>query len=162
MKCREAERILLLSWDRPLDAAAQAGLDHHRAACPRCRALAGEYAALRDGLRSLPQGTPRPYFWTRLNARIEALEHPAPLTVWRKWCLRAIPVSLFLIGLFIGGLIFLPAGGDNMRQAEALLLRNTNPAVETSAYNDETKGVDRNMAIIFAASERTPERKPRP
>jgi hypothetical protein len=162
MNCREAERILLLSWDRPLDASEQAGLDLHQASCPRCRALAGEYAALREGLRGLPQGTPRPYFWTRLNARIEALEHPAPLTVWRKWCLRAIPVSLFLIGLFIGGLIFLPAGSDNMTQSEALLLRNANPIVETSAYLDDTKGVDKNMAIIFAASERTPERKPRP
>jgi hypothetical protein len=162
MNCREAERILLLSWDRPLDSAEQSGLDLHQASCPRCRALAGEYAALRESLRDLPQGTPRPYFWTRLNARIEALEHPAPLTVWRKWCLRAIPVSLFLIGLFIGGLIFLPAGTDNMTQSEALLLRNANPIVETSAYLDETKGVDRNMAIIFAASERTPERKPRP
>ena len=162
MKFREAERILLLSWDRPLDAAAQAGLDHHRAACPRCRALAGEYAALRDGLRSLPQGTPRPYFWTRLNARIEALEHPAPLTVWRKWCLRAIPVSLFLIGLFIGGLIFLPAGGDNMIQSEALLMRNADAVGGTSLYLDEAKGLDRNIAIIFAASDRNPERRPRP
>jgi hypothetical protein len=71
-------------------------------------------------------------------------------------------VSLFLIGLFIGGLIFLPGGGDTMTQSEALLLRNANPIVETSAYLDETKGVDKNMAIIFAASERTPERKPRP
>jgi hypothetical protein len=162
MNCREAERILLLSWDRPLAAAEQDGLDLHQASCSRCRALAGEYAALRDGLRNLPQGTPRPYFWTRLNARIEALEHPAPLTVWRKWCLRAIPVSLFLIGLFIGGLIFLPAGSDNLSPSEALLLRNANPIVEMSAYLDETKGVDKNMAIIFAASERPPERKPRP
>jgi hypothetical protein len=162
MNCREAERVLLLSWDRPLDAAGRAGLDRHLASCPRCRALEGEYAALRDGLRSQPQGTPRPYFMTRLNARIEALEHPAPLTVWRKWCLRAIPVSLFLIGLFIGGLIFLPGGGDTLSQSEALLLRNANPIVETSAYLDESKGVDKNMAIIFAASERTPERKPWP
>jgi hypothetical protein len=162
MNCREAERILLLSWDRPLDAAGRAGLDLHQAACPRCRALAGEYAALRDGLRSLPQGTLRPNFMTRLNARIEEIEHPAPLTVWRKWCLRAIPVSLFLIGLFIGGLIFLPAASDNMSPSEALLLRNANPIVEASAYLNETKGVDKNMAIIFAASERTPERKPRP
>ena len=162
MNCRDAERILLLSWDRPLDAAGQADLDRHLAACPGCRARGGEYAALRDTLHGLPQGTPRPYFWTRLNARIEAIEHPAPLTVWRKWCLRAIPVSLFLIGLFIGGLIFLPGGGDTMSQSEALLLRNANPIIETSAYLDETKGVDKNMAIIFAASERSPERKPRP
>jgi hypothetical protein len=162
MKCREAERILLLSWDRPLDASEQAGLDLHQAACPRCRALDGEYAALRNGLRSLPQGTPRPYFWTRLDARIEALEHPAPLTVWRKWCLRAIPVSLFLIGLFIGGLIFLPAGSDNLSPSEALLLRNSKNLTETTAFLDEAEGEGRRVMVILAASGRGPERRPRP
>lgn len=162
MKCRDAERILLLSWDRPLDAAGQADLDRHLADCPGCRALGGEYAALRDGLHGLPQGTPRPFFWQRVNARIEALEHPAPVAVWQKWCLRAIPVSLFLIGLFIGGLVFLPGGNDNVSQSEALLLRNAESIRGTSLYLDETKGIDRNMAIIFASSERNPERKPRP
>jgi anti-sigma factor RsiW len=162
MKCRDAEDILLLSWDRPLDAAGQAELDRHLAACPRCRALDQEYIALRDSLHGLPQGMLRPHFWQRVNARIEALEHPAPMAVWRNWCLRAIPVSLFLIGLFIGGLVFLPGGNDNLSQSEALLLRNANPIVETSAYLDEAKGVDKNMAIIFAASDRSPERGPRP
>ncbi len=162
MKCRKAENVLLLSWDRPLDAAGQTELARHLTACPRCRALSRDYAVLRDGLHDLPQGTPRPYLWQRVSARIEALEHPAPSAVWRQWCLRAIPVSLFLIGLFIGGLIFLPAGSDNLSQSEALLLRNANPIVETSAYLEESKGVDRNMAIIFASSERSPERTPRP
>ena len=72
------------------------------------------------------------------------------------------PVSLFLIGLFIGG-IHLSAGRERQREP----VRGPPPAqcqsiVETSVYLDETKGVDRNMAIIFAASERSPERKPRP
>jgi hypothetical protein len=162
MKCREAERILLQSLDRPLDAAGQTGLGRHLAACPRCRALGAQHAALRDSLRGLPQGSPSPYLWQRVNARIEALEHPAPAAVWRKWCLRAIPVSLFLIGLFIGGLIFLPGGNDNLSQSEALLLRNANPIMGTSAYLDEAKGVDKNMMIIFTASERGPEKRPRP
>ena len=162
MKCRKAERCLLRSLDRPLNAAERLELDRHLGSCPRCRALGGEYAALRDSLRALPQGTPRPFFWQRVNARIEALEHPEPSTVWRKWCLRAIPVSLFLIGLFIGGLIFLPGGTDNFSQSEALLLRNSESIGGTSLYLDETKGIDRNMAIIFAASERNPEKRPRP
>jgi anti-sigma factor RsiW len=162
MNCREAERILLRSWDRPLDETERAALDRHVADCPRCRALAGEYAALRDGLRGLPQGEPRPFLARRVLARIEALENPAPAAVWRKWCLRAIPVSLFLIGLFIGGLLFLPAGADGLSQSEALLLRNAQPVPETSVSLEEAKGLDRNMAIIFAASDRTPDRRPRP
>ena len=32
----------------------------------------------------------------------------------------------------------------------------------TSLYLDEAKGLDRNIAIIFAASDRNPERRPRP
>jgi anti-sigma factor RsiW len=162
MNCREAERILLRSWDRPLDETERAELDRHAADCPRCGALAGEYAALRDGLHGLPQGTPRPFLAQRVLARIEALENPAPAAVWRKWCLRAIPVSLFLIGLFIGGLLFLPAGADGLSQSEALLLRNAQPVPETSVSLEEAKGLDRNMAIIFAASDRTPDRRPRP
>jgi len=71
-------------------------------------------------------------------------------------------VSLFLIGLFIGGLIFLPGGNDNLSQSEALLLRNANPMIGTSAYLDNAKGVDKNMMIIFAASERGPEKRPSP
>lgn len=162
MKCRKAERCLLRSLDRPLNAAERLELDRHLGSCPRCRVLGGEYSALRDSLRGLPQGSPRPYFWQRVNARIEALEHPEPAAVWRKWCLRAIPVSLFLIGLFIGGLIFLPGGNDNLSQSEALLLHNANPMIGTSAYLDDAKGVDKNMMIIFAASGRSPEKRPRP
>ena len=100
--------------------------------------------------------------WPGQWSRIEALENPAPAAVWRTWCLRAIPVSLFLIGLFIGGLLFLPAGADSLSQSEALLLRNAQPVPETNVYLEEAKGLDRNMAIIFAASDRTPDRRPRP
>jgi hypothetical protein len=162
MKCRKAERYLLRSLDRPLNAAERLELDRHLGPCPRCRVLRQEYIALRDSLQGLPQGSPRPYFWQRVNARIEAFEHPEPSAVWRKWCLRAIPVSLFLIGLFIGGLIFLPGGNDNLSPSEALLLRNSKNLTETITFLDETEGEGRRAMIILAASERGPERRPRP
>jgi anti-sigma factor RsiW len=162
MKCRQAERYLLRSLDQTPNPDERLELDRHLRACPRCRVLAEDYTALRDGLRGLPQGSPKPYFWERLNARLEGLEKPEPAAVWRTWCLRAIPVSLFLIGLFIGGLIFMPGGDDNLNQSEALLLRNTKPLIGTNAYLEEAQGLDKNLVIIFAASERNPERKPRP
>ena len=132
MNCREAERILLLSWDRPLDSASSPGWTPIGGLSPlprpgrRIRRPAG--TACGTCLRAAP----RPYFWTRLNARIEALEHPAPLTVWRQWCLRAIPVSLFLIGLFIGGLIFLPG-----RRRRHEPVRSPSPAECQSPRRDD-------------------------
>jgi len=161
MKCRTAERDLLRSLDRTPDPAERRELDRHLQSCPRCRVLSAEYAAIQSALRGRPEGRPRPYFWERLNARIEALERPATAVLWRKWCLRAIPVSLFLLGLFLGGLMFFPGGDENLSQSEALLLRNSNPLTETRTYLDENKNVDKSMMIIFAA-ERAPERKPWP
>jgi hypothetical protein len=49
-----------------------------------------------------------------------------------------------------------------MIQSEALLMRNADAVGGTSLYLDEAKGLDRNIAIIFAASDRNPERRPRP
>jgi predicted anti-sigma-YlaC factor YlaD len=162
MNCRQAERHLLRSMDHAPDEAGRRALDLHLRDCPRCRELAADYAVLRDGLHGLPQGSPKPYFWERLKARLDAPERPEPSAVWQKWCLRAIPVSLFVIGLFIGGMIFLPAGDDGLSQSETLLLRDSNPLAETNALLDESRTDDKNILIIFAASERPPERRPQP
>lgn len=162
MNCREAEGDLLRSMDGALDPGTRQELGDHLLICPGCRTLAADYAALRADLRGLNQGAPKPFFWERVNSRIEALGRPEPLGVWRQWCLRAIPVSLFALGVFVGGLVFLPSGDDNLSQSEALLLRNANPMTETKAFLDEGKSDDRSSMVIFTASERTPERRPRP
>ena len=61
-------------------------------------------------------------------------------------------MSLFLIGLFVGGLVFLPGGNAGLSQTEALLLNETVPLGETSVYFDETKKPEENtMLILFAA-----------
>jgi len=162
MTCRQAERSILRSLDRDLESGPKSALDAHLRTCPRCRALRTEYVRLREALRQEEAPAPRPFFVERLRARLEALERPAPAAVWQKWCLRAIPVSLFLIGLFVGGLLFMPASEEPANVSEALLLRGANPISETSSYFDETRINDKNVMIIFAAEERTPERRPRP
>jgi anti-sigma factor RsiW len=162
MKCGTAERWIVESLDRSLDAARREALDRHCRDCPRCRRTRSEHELLRGRLRTLPPAEPRPYFWERLRTRLDAEERPAGLLDWQKWFQRAIPVSLFLIGLFIGGLLFLPGGDEALGQSEALLLRNSNPLTETSAILEESRDAADKAMIIFAASERTPERSPRP
>ncbi len=162
MTCRQAERSILRSLDRDLGAGAKSALDAHLRDCSRCRALQAEHVALRDALRQEEAPDPRPFFVERLRARLEALELPAPAAVWQKWCLRAIPVSLFLIGVFVGGLLFMPPSDEAVNASEALLLRGSNPISETSSLFDETRNNDKNVMIIFATDERTPERRPRP
>ncbi len=162
MTCRQAERSILRSLDRDLEAGAESALSAHLRTCSRCRALQAEHVALRDALRQEEAPSPRPFFVERLRTRLEALDRPAPAAVWQKWCLRAIPVSLFLIGLFVGGLMFMPSSEEAANASQALLLRGSNPISETSSYFDETRIDDKNVMLIFAAEERTPERRPRP
>jgi anti-sigma factor RsiW len=166
MNCRNAERWILESLDRDLAPGPRRDLEAHLQACPDCRALRAEFVALRGDLGRLPMPALRPGFAGRVGARIEALANPAaaaPAVLWRTWCLRAIPVSLFLIGLFVGGLVFLPGANAGLSQTEALLLNETNPLAETSAFFDETKKPEENtMSILFAAAETTAQRRPRP
>lgn len=166
MSCRNAERWILKSLDRELPPGPSRELDAHLRACPACRALRAEHLALRRALAGTPMPALRPGFSGRVAARIEALAKPAspaPEALWRTWCLRAIPVSLFLIGLFVGGLIFLPGGAAGLSQAEALLLNETPLLTDTQVYFDETKKPEENtMMILLAASETTTQRRPRP
>lgn len=162
MNCRQSERWILRSLESEIGPARRRDLGGHLDACPACRSLRAEFEALRGRLKAFPEGEPRPFLARRVMARIEALERPASGPAWQKWCLRAIPVSLFLIGLFVGGLIFLPSADEAWNRSEALLLDGSNPLAETAPYFDETKIDDKNVMIIFTADERITNRSPRP
>jgi len=163
MSCRSYERWILESLDRRLPPGPSAELEEHLRACPACRRLRAEHAALRGALAGPTPPGPRPGFAARVGARIEASGRTEPERLWRAWSLRAIPVSLFLIGLFVGGLLFLPGSGSDLTQTEALLINGTVPPSETAAYYDETKKPEENtMQILFAASDTTTPRRPRP
>jgi hypothetical protein len=122
--------------------------------------LGKDYGTILESLREETITEPLLYFWQRVESRIRERERLEPWTVWLKWSRRAIPVSLLLIGFFVGAIAFLsPALEDEMSQPEALLLRNVNPLAETNTLFNEDKIENKSMMIIFAGDERLPSRR---
>jgi predicted anti-sigma-YlaC factor YlaD len=158
MKCKDAEKRLLRSFDGELEGATKAELDGHIEACPGCRKKQSEYNVLLKNLK-IEDAEPLPYFWERLETKLRERERVEPWTIWAKWSRRAVPVALAVILLFIGGLIFLAPGEESLSQSEALLLRNANPLAEAKSLFEETKLENKNMMIIFAADEKDPTRR---
>jgi len=158
MKCKDAEKRLLQSFDGTLEGAAKAELDGHVKACPRCRQKQLEYGVLLKSLK-VEDVQPLPYFWERLEAKLREGERVEPWTIWARWSRRAIPVSLSLILLFVAAMAFLGPHEEDLSQSEALLLRNANPVAESKALFDEPKLENKNLMIIFAADEKEPIRR---
>jgi predicted anti-sigma-YlaC factor YlaD len=158
MKCKDAEKRLLRSFDGELEGATKAELDGHLKACPGCRKKQSQYNMLLENLK-IEDAEPLPYFWERLETKLRESERVEPWTIWAKWSRRAVPVALALILLFIGGLAFFSPGEEDLSQSEALLLRNDNPLAETKTFFEETRLENKNMMIIFAADEKVPARR---
>jgi len=158
MKCKDAEKRLLRSFDGELEGATKAELAGHLKACPGCRKKQSEYGLLLKNLK-IEDAEPLPYFWQRLETKLRERERVEPWTIWAKWSRRAVPVALALLLLFIGGLVFFSPGEEDLSQAEALLLRNANPLAEAKSLFEETKLENKNMMIIFAADEKASTRR---
>jgi predicted anti-sigma-YlaC factor YlaD len=158
MKCKDAEKRLLRSFDGELEGATKTELDSHLASCPGCREKQSEYGVLLKNLK-IEDVEPLPYFWERLETKLRERERVEPWTIWARWSRRAVPVALALILLFIGGLALFAPGEEDLSQSEALLLRNTNPLAEAKSLFEETKLENKNMMIIFAADEKVPARR---
>jgi predicted anti-sigma-YlaC factor YlaD len=159
MKCQDAEKRLLRSFDGELEGATKTELDGHLKACPGCREKQSEYGVLLKNLK-IEDVEPLPYFWERLETKLRERERVEPWTIWAKWSRRAVPVALALLLLFIGGLaLFAPSAAEDLSQSEALLLRNTNPLAEAKSLFEETKLENKNMMIIFAADEKEQTRR---
>ncbi len=159
MRCREASRSLTRSAGPALDPGRNEPLDAHVKSCPDCRALRSRLERVRSSLAGAPVPEPLPYFHERLRARIDERLRPAPATVWVRWSIRAIPVSLLFIGFFVGAIVFLsPAVGEEMSPPEALLLQNANPLSETITLLDD-KAENKSLNVIFAVAERAAGRR---
>ncbi len=159
MRCREASRLLTRSAGPDFDSGRKERLDVHLKSCPDCRASRSWAELIRSSLAGAPVPEPLPYFHERLRARIDERLRPAPSTVWVRWSIRAIPVSLLLIGFFVGAIVFLsPAVDEEMSQPEALLLQNANPLSETITLLDD-KAENKSLNVIFAVAERAAGRR---
>jgi hypothetical protein len=163
MNCKQAEKFLLLSFDGRLGEKDRALLDDHLESCSVCREKEKDYRQILGLLRvEVPE--PLPYFEQRLLGKLEEKEKLAPALFSKRWAARAMAVSLAVAILFgVGILFFRPQEPLELSQAEILLLRNENPLDEASTILDQKKLEDRNMMLIFAASEtRDPARRYRP
>lgn len=152
MKCKKAEGLLLKSFDNRLRPEEIEMLDVHLAACPGCRRKKEEYMLLLSDLKKKQPAEPKPYFWERLQPSLQPRRQTDPLLLWKRWGIRAVPVSLFAVILLALGLfLFLPDNGQELSQSETLLLRNVNPFQETRTLFEQEKTEDKNMMLIFSS-----------
>jgi predicted anti-sigma-YlaC factor YlaD len=153
MNCKRAEKFLLLSFDGRLGEKDRASLNDHLESCSLCREKERDYRQMISLLR-VEAPEPLPYFEQRLLAKLEEKEKSAPALFWQGWPARAMAVSLAVAILFGGGILFFwPQESLELSQAEILLLRNENPLAEAATILEQKKPEDRNMMLIFAASE---------
>jgi len=152
MKCREAGKLLLRSFDGLLESREEEELEHHIKNCPACSQTRSEYLDMLGILRTTNLPDPKPYFWERLRPRLKERQIFNPWSVWKQWGIRAIPVSIILLALFAAALAFFnPQQPEELSPSEAFLLQNTNPLRETSSFLDQEKVEDKNMMLIFAS-----------
>jgi anti-sigma factor RsiW len=154
MNCKQAEKFLLRSSDGRLGAEDSRLLKSHLEGCPRCRDKAEEYRLILSHLKPEAAPEPLPYFEQRLLAKIEEREKAAPAQLWLRWAHRAAAFSLAAFLLFGAGvLLFQPREPVELSQVETLFLQNENPLSEAATILDQKKAEDRNMMLIFAASD---------
>jgi len=163
MNCEQAEKFLFLSFDGRLEEEDRALLNDHLESCSLCREKEKDYRQIFSLLR-VEAPEPLPYFEQRLLAKLEEKEKSAPAVFSKRWAARAMVVSLAVAILFgIGILFFRPQESLELSQAEILLFRNENPLAEAATILDQKKLEDRNMMLIFVASEtRDPARRYKP
>lgn len=154
MKCKKFERLLSKSFDRILQPEEKEILEAHLESCLHCQTRRKEYQIILDALKEKAYPEPKPYFWERLQPKLKEKKKYVPLTLWKRWSLRAIPVSLVIIMLLIAAIAFLiPDKREELSQTEVLLLRNLNPLQETRILLEEESVENKNMMLIFTALE---------
>jgi predicted anti-sigma-YlaC factor YlaD len=153
MDCKKCEKSILRALDGRITSHEKKELDEHLQKCPLCSAAQEEYKVILNTLKERDFPEPKPYFEERLKAKLKERKASEPWTVWKRWGIRTIPVSLVLILLFGAAILLLsPQEGAELSQSEALL-RELNPLEETSALLNRESFVDKSMELIFTAEE---------
>lgn len=154
MDCKKFEKLILLALDGRIKNREQKELDAHIQDCSSCSAAQEEYRIILDTLKEKKFPEPKPYFWERLQPKLKEKKEPEPLTVWKEWGIRAIPVSLILVLVFgIAILLFSPQETMELSQSGDLLLRNRSPLEETRAELEQEGFAVKSFELIFTADE---------
>jgi len=154
MKCKEVEKFISRYFDGILTSEEKEKLEIHLESCSSCQAKRQEYETILETLRKEEFPEPKPYFWERLLPKLKEKEKYLPLTLWKRWTIRAIPVSLVIVLLLTASLlIFLPEKKVELSQTEVLLLRELNPLQEANTLLEEGNIEKKNMMLIFTTLE---------
>jgi len=154
MKCKEGEKFISRHLDGVLTLDEKKKLENHLESCSSCQAKREEYQSLLETLRKEEFPETKPYFWERLQPKLKEKEKYLPLTLWKRWTIRAIPVSLVIVLLLTASLlIFLPEKKVELSQTEVLLLRELNPLQEANTLLEEGNIEKKNMMLIFTTLE---------
>ncbi len=154
MKCKTAETLISRALDGLLTGNEEEALQRHLEECAACQKRKEEYSVMIDTLRDQAFPEVKPYFWERLQSRLKEQRKYDAWTVWKRWSLRAVPLSIVaVIILALGLLLFLPQPTDELSQTEALLLRDRPPYPESLTFLEEEGAENKSMQIIFTAME---------
>jgi predicted anti-sigma-YlaC factor YlaD len=154
MKCKEVEKFISRHFDGVLTLEEKKKLETHLESCSSCQTKKQEYQSLLETLRKEKFPETKPYFWERLQPKLKEKEKYLPLTLWKRWSIRAIPVSLVIVLLLTAALlIFLPEKKIELSQTEVLLLRELNPLQEANTLLEEGNIENKNMMLIFTSLE---------
>jgi len=154
MKCKKIENWLLRSFDDLLKEEEKEKLEEHLNSCASCQAKKREYDTLFGLLKREEGEEPKPYFWERLQAKLKERQKYAVWTVVKQWSIKAIPLTLLFVLLLALALVFIsPPKEQELSQSEVLLLRNLNPLQETQILLEAEGLENKNMMIIFSATE---------
>lgn len=161
MNCKKTEKLLLKSFDGLLRNEETQKFERHLERCPRCQTKKEQYQAIRRALKEKDYLEPKPYFWERLQPRLKERKKYEPWSLWKRWSIRAIPLSLLIVIVLAATLIFLvPAKKEELSESGVLLLRNLNPFQETRTLLEAESIENKNMMLIFTAmEERNGERR---
>jgi hypothetical protein len=154
MKCKKAEIFLLKSFDELLKEEEKKKLKRHLESCPLCQAKREEYQNILSALQEKDFPEPKPYFWERLQPKLEERKKYDVWSLWKKWALRAVLASMLLVLLLATAIIlFVPPPKEELSESGVLLLRNLDPLREKTIFLEQEKVEDKNMMLIFAAME---------
>ena len=110
MNCHECQPLLSAYVDQSVRADDRAAVERHLRTCAQCRALADDFAAIRDAAGSLEPLVPPAHVWRQLSATAAAAQPrrvPFGLFGWRPLSATAMAVMI-VAGLWRVGTLLQP------------------------------------------------------
>ncbi len=154
MKCTKVEKLISKSLDGLLSDSEKSALENHLQDCPACQRISKEYAFMLETLRDPGFPEEKPYFWERLKPRLKEQRAFYFWPLWKKWSIRAVPLSIIAVAALTFGLTFFsPQPTDELSQTGDLLLRNSLSLPEPINLLEEEDNQNKSIQLIFMAME---------